>query len=120
LQGEEGTDPPKIVAPEEGQEPNLPEIDLSCQENFYEGKSILPLMHKIPTLSTTAKIGNMGWVLCIVSRVTACVKEYLLGTKMWVEAIVVFPKREMFSMMCMMKGIHPYHQLSGMTRDSLV
>jgi hypothetical protein len=26
----------------------------------------------------------MGWVLCIVSRVIAYIKEYLLGTKMWV------------------------------------
>jgi hypothetical protein len=42
LLGEEGSDPPEIVAPEEGQEPNLSEIDLSCQENFDEGKSILP------------------------------------------------------------------------------
>jgi hypothetical protein len=31
-----------------------------------------------------------------VSRVIACIKEYLLGTKMWVEAMV-FLKREMFS-----------------------
>jgi hypothetical protein len=54
LEGEEGSDPPKIVAPEEGQELDLPEIDLSCQESFDKGKSILPLMHKIPTLSTTA------------------------------------------------------------------
>jgi hypothetical protein len=54
LQGEEGFDPPKIVAPEEGQEPDLSEIELSCQESFDEGKSILPLMHKLPTLSTTA------------------------------------------------------------------
>jgi hypothetical protein len=53
LQGEEGSDPPEIIAPEEGQEPDLSEIDLSCQESFDEGKSILPLMHKLPTLSTT-------------------------------------------------------------------
>jgi hypothetical protein len=53
LLGEEGFDPPEIVASEEGQEPDLSEIDLSCQENFNEGKSILPLMHKLPTLSTT-------------------------------------------------------------------
>jgi hypothetical protein len=51
--GEEGSDPPELVAPEEGQEPDPSEIDLSCQENFVEGKSILPLMHKLPTLSTT-------------------------------------------------------------------
>jgi hypothetical protein len=38
----------------------------------------------------------MGWVLFIVSRVIACIKEYLLGTKMWVETMV-FLKREMFS-----------------------
>jgi hypothetical protein len=43
----------KFVAPEEGQEPDLSKIDLSCQENFDKGKSILPLMHKLPTLSTT-------------------------------------------------------------------
>jgi hypothetical protein len=53
LQGEEGSDPPEIVAPKEGQEPDLPEIELSYQESFDEGKSILPLMHQIPTLSTT-------------------------------------------------------------------
>jgi hypothetical protein len=53
LLGEEGSDPPEIIALEEGQEPDLSEIDLSCQENFDEGKSILPLMHKLPTLSTT-------------------------------------------------------------------
>jgi hypothetical protein len=46
LLGEEGSDPPEFVAPEEGQEPDPSEIDLSCQENFDEGKSILPLMHK--------------------------------------------------------------------------
>jgi hypothetical protein len=54
LQGEEGFDPPEIVAPEEGQETDLLEIDVSCQESFDEGKSILPLMHKLPTFSTTA------------------------------------------------------------------
>jgi hypothetical protein len=54
LQGEEGPDPPEFIAPEEGQEPDLSEIDLSCQENFDEGTSNLPLMHKLPTLSTTA------------------------------------------------------------------
>jgi hypothetical protein len=53
LLGEEGSDPPEFVAPEEGQELDLSEIDLSFQENFDEGKSILPLMHKLPTLSTT-------------------------------------------------------------------
>jgi hypothetical protein len=51
--GEEGSDPSESVAPEEGQEPDLSEIDLSCQENFDEGKSILPLMHKLLILSTT-------------------------------------------------------------------
>jgi hypothetical protein len=53
LLGEEGSDPPEIVVPEEEQEPDLFEIDLSCQESFDEGKSILPLMHKLPTLPTT-------------------------------------------------------------------
>jgi hypothetical protein len=53
LLGEEGSDPPEFVAPEEEQELDLSKIDLSCQENFDEGKSILPLMHKLPTLSTT-------------------------------------------------------------------
>jgi hypothetical protein len=54
LLGEEETNPPEIVAPEEGQEPDLSDIDLSCQENFDKGKSILPLMHELPILSTTA------------------------------------------------------------------
>jgi hypothetical protein len=35
----------------------------------------------------------MGWVLCIVSRVIACIKEYLLGTKMWVDAMVFVKKK---------------------------
>ena len=38
---------------EEGQEPDLPEINLLCQESFDEGKPILPLMHSLPILSTT-------------------------------------------------------------------
>jgi hypothetical protein len=59
-------------------------------------------------------------VLHIVSRVIACIKEYLLGTKMWVEAMVVFSKKRNVFKECMMKGIYPYHQLSGMVRDSLV
>jgi hypothetical protein len=45
---------PDPVASEEGPEPELPEVDLLCQESFDEGKSILPLMHKLPILSTTA------------------------------------------------------------------
>jgi hypothetical protein len=53
LQDGEGSDPPEPVAPEEGQEPDLPKIELTCQENFDEGKFILPLMHKLPILSTT-------------------------------------------------------------------
>jgi hypothetical protein len=44
---------PKPVAPEEGHEPDLPKINLLCQESFDEGKSILPLMHNLPILSTT-------------------------------------------------------------------
>ena len=50
---EVGTVDPEPVAPEEGPEPDLPEVDLLCQESFDEGKSILPLMHKLPILSTT-------------------------------------------------------------------
>jgi hypothetical protein len=51
---EAGAADPEPVAPEEGPEPKLPEVDLLCQESFDEGKSILPLMHKLPILSTTA------------------------------------------------------------------
>jgi hypothetical protein len=54
LQGKEEYDPSENVASEEGQEPDLPKIELLCQESFDEGNSILPLMHKLPTLSTTA------------------------------------------------------------------
>jgi hypothetical protein len=50
---EAGTVDPEPVAPEEGPEPDLPEVDLLCQESFDEGKSILTLMHKLPILSTT-------------------------------------------------------------------
>jgi hypothetical protein len=50
---EAGTVDPEPIAPEEGLEPNLPKVDLLCQESFDERKSILPLMHKLPVLSTT-------------------------------------------------------------------
>jgi hypothetical protein len=50
---EEGSGPSEIVISEEGQEPDLSEIYLSCQENIDEGKSILALMHELPILSTT-------------------------------------------------------------------
>jgi hypothetical protein len=53
LLGEEGSNPSESIAPEEGKEPDLLEIDLLCQENFDEGKSILPLMHELPILATT-------------------------------------------------------------------
>jgi hypothetical protein len=49
---EEGSDPPEFVAPKAGQEPDPSEINLLCQESFDEGKSILPLMHNLPILST--------------------------------------------------------------------
>jgi hypothetical protein len=51
---EAGTADPEPVASEEGPELELPEVDLLCQESFDEGKSTLPLMHKLPILSTTA------------------------------------------------------------------
>jgi hypothetical protein len=51
---EAGTADPEPVAPKEGPEPDLPEVDLLCQESFDDGKSILPLIHKLPILSTTA------------------------------------------------------------------
>jgi hypothetical protein len=51
---EAGTMDPEPIAPEEGPEPDLSEVDLLCQESFDEGKSILPLMHELPILSTTA------------------------------------------------------------------
>jgi hypothetical protein len=50
---EAGTADSEPVAPEGGPEPDLPEVDLLCQESFDEGKSILHLMHKLPILSTT-------------------------------------------------------------------
>jgi hypothetical protein len=40
---------------------------------------------------------------------------------MWVEENGGFSKGEnVFLKKCMMKGIHPYHLLSGIVRDSLV
>jgi hypothetical protein len=53
LQDKEGSDFPEPIAPEEGKEPDLPEIELPCQESFDEGKFILHLMHKLSILSTT-------------------------------------------------------------------
>jgi hypothetical protein len=53
LLAEEGSDHLEFVALEEGQEPDPSEINLLCQESFDEGKSILPLMHNLPILSTT-------------------------------------------------------------------
>jgi hypothetical protein len=48
---EAATDVPKTLALEEGQEPDLPEIEPSCHKSFDEGKFNLPLMHKIYILS---------------------------------------------------------------------
>jgi hypothetical protein len=39
---------------------------------------------------------------------------------MWVEEKGGFSKKENVSKKCMMKGIYPYHLLSGIVRDSLV
>jgi hypothetical protein len=49
----------------------------------------------------------------------ACIKEYLLRTKCGLRKMVVFLKRKMFSKVYD-EGIHPYHLLSGIVRDSLV
>jgi hypothetical protein len=68
LQGEEGPDRLEIVAPEEGQEPDLPEIELSCQESFDEGKSIIPLMHNYLLFLPLPKPGSgLGSMHCELS-----------------------------------------------------
>ena len=51
-------------------------------------------------------------------REIARIKEYL-EYKMWDEKRVVFLINDVFEKR-MMKGIHPYHLLSGIIRDSLV
>jgi hypothetical protein len=76
-------------------------------------------MHKLPTLSTTTYAGNKEWVFCMVRREIACIKEYLLSTNVD-EKRVVFLLSDVFKKKCMMKGIHPYHLLSEIIRDSLV
>jgi hypothetical protein len=63
LLAEEGSEPLEFVAPEEGQELDPSEINLLCQESFDESKSILPLMHNLPILSTTTEAGIQGWNL---------------------------------------------------------
>jgi hypothetical protein len=50
---ESRSDVPKPVASEEGQEPDLLEIELLWHESFDEGKFIVPLVHELPILSTT-------------------------------------------------------------------
>jgi hypothetical protein len=78
---EAGTVDPEPVAPEEGSEPDLPEVDLLCQESFNEGKSILPLMHKLPILSTTTYAEISGWDIWIVSKEIACINIHFSDTK---------------------------------------
>jgi hypothetical protein len=51
LEGEV-VDDPETLAPKEGQELDLPEIEPPCHESFDEGKFILPLMHKMLILYT--------------------------------------------------------------------
>jgi hypothetical protein len=41
---EAGSNIPELVALEEGQEPDLPEIELAFHKSFDEGKFILPLI----------------------------------------------------------------------------
>jgi hypothetical protein len=55
---EAGSEILEPIAPKEGQEPHLPEIELAFHESFDEGKFILPLMHKLPIISTT----TYAWV----------------------------------------------------------
>jgi hypothetical protein len=118
---EAGTVDPEPVAPEEGPEPDLPEVDLLCQESFDEGKSILPLMHKLPILSTTTQAGISGWDICIVSREIAHINLYLLIRNVdWEKGQYVSLNKVSFKKGCAMKGIHPHHLGSGMIRDSLV
>jgi hypothetical protein len=50
------TDILETLATEEGQEPDLPEIEPSCHESLDEGKFILPFLHKIPALFTTTQV----------------------------------------------------------------
>jgi hypothetical protein len=49
----------------------------------------------------------------------ACIKNTFWYKKMWVGTMVLFQKINVFKK-GMMKGIHPYQQLSGIIRDSLV
>jgi hypothetical protein len=59
LLAEEGSDPPELLAPEEGQEPDPSEINLLCQESFDEGKSIFPLVFLLQP--GTGKCVCMSW-----------------------------------------------------------
>jgi hypothetical protein len=53
----------ETLALEEGQEPDLPEVDPLYHENFGEGKFILPLMHKLPIcFPPQPKPGKRGWI----------------------------------------------------------
>jgi hypothetical protein len=56
----------------------------------------------------------------MVIREIARIEEHLLSTKCGLKKGVVFLKRNNVFKKCMMKGIHPYHLLSGIIRDSLV
>jgi hypothetical protein len=62
---EVGTADPEPVAPEEGSEPDLPEVDLLCQESFDKGKSILPLMYKLPILLPLPRPGFQGGIFAL-------------------------------------------------------
>jgi hypothetical protein len=62
---EAGTVDPEPVAPEEGQEPNLPEINLLCQESFDESKFILPLMHNYLFFLPLPKPGLRGGIFAL-------------------------------------------------------
>jgi hypothetical protein len=78
---EAGTADPEPVAPEEGSEPKLPEVDLLCQESFNEGKSILPLMHKLPILSLPLPRPGIMGVYCMVSKRWPSINIYILDTR---------------------------------------
>jgi hypothetical protein len=70
-------DTPETLALEEGQEPDLLEVDPLYHENFGEGKFILPLMHKLPMFSTTTQSRKMGMDLCICEMSLVYIKYSL-------------------------------------------